>query len=82
MRIRVAPLTQSAPFHGLELFNVSLVAALVELSARVRARARPELLLDLVMGPGRVVTDQVVKNAHVSVDSLQELLFISLHLTF
>ena len=34
------------------------------------------------MGPGRVVTDQVVENSHVAIDSLQELLFISLHLTF
>ena len=82
MGIWVAPLTQCAPFHRLELFNVSLIAALVELGARVRARARPELLLDLVMGPSRVVTDQVVKNAHVAVYGLQELLLISFHLTF
>ena len=78
----VALLTQCAPFHRLDLLDVPLVAALVELGARVRARARPELLLDLVMGPCRVVTDQVVKNAHVAIDGLQKLLLISLHLTF
>ena len=48
----------------------------------MRARAGPELLLDLIMGPGRVVTDQVVKNAHVAIYGLQELLLISFHLTF
>ena len=53
----------------------------MELGARVWARARPKLALDLVMRPGRVVTDQVVKNAHVAIDGLEKLLLILLHLT-
>ena len=59
-----------------------LVATLVELGPRVDSRAaatRPELPFDLVVRPRCIIADQIVKDAHVAIDSLQELLLVLLH---
>lgn len=46
----------------------------MQVSARVEAGASaptlPQLLLDLVMRPRRIVANQVVKNAHIAIHSL------------
>ena len=47
-----------------------------------RAGPGSQLVLDLIARSGRVVVDEVVEDAHVSVDRFEELLLASLHLAF
>ena len=64
------------------VYILLLVATLVELGSRVdscAAATRPELPFDLVVRPCRIIADQIVKDAHVAIDSLQELLLVLLH---
>ena len=79
----VSPTVRAATLHRLELIYILLlIATLMEMGARIDTCAtatRLQLLFDLLMRPCRVVTDQIVKNSHVAVNSLQELLLVLLH---
>ena len=72
--LSVRPAVRATSVDRLELvYILLLVATLMKLGARVDSRAaasRPELLFDLVVGPCRVVADEVVEDAHVAIDSL------------
>ena len=78
-----SPTVRATAVDRLELvYILLLVATLMELGARVDSRAaasRPELPFYLVVRPRCIITDQIVKDAHVAIDGLQELLLILLH---
>ena len=82
--LSVRPTVRATAVDRLKLVYILLLVAvaLMELGSRVDSRAatsRPKLPFDLLVRPCRIIADQIVKDAHVAIDSLQELLLVLLH---